>query len=252
MNVAKGVRALEAGAEGKGKAIPLWRSVQSALEREIDDGTLVPGQKLPTEEFLADRFKVHRHTIRRAIAKLQEKQLLRSEQGRGTFIVERGLNYRVGRDTRLTVSAVRSDRKPVRFVRSRKRVKADRMTAYHLSLPVGHPVQEVRFLRIVDDRTFASAVCFYPLPRFEGIGAAIEECGSITDAMLRYGISEFPRKSTSIRAVMATSEDARLLSVPRRSPLLELFNVNVDKSGVPVQLTKTRLNSALINLIFDF
>lgn len=252
MILVKKTRKRAAISEERELATPIWRKVQTALEREIDAGEFCPGQKLPSEEALAERFSVHRHTVRRAIAKLQDKHVVKSEQGRGTYVLEQGIQYRVGRDTRLTTVAQRGERNPVRAIRSRRRASADRLTAYHLSLPLGHPIQEVSFLRMVDGRAVASAICFYPLPRFEGIGIAIEELGSITEAMRRYGVEKFPRKSTRINAAIASAEDSRLLGVPRRSPLLELLNVNVDKSGVPVQLTKTRLNSTLINLVFDF
>ena len=54
----------------------------------IDDGTLKPGEKLPSENELCDRFGLSRQTVRHAIAKLAEDGLLESRRGSGTYLVD--------------------------------------------------------------------------------------------------------------------------------------------------------------------
>ncbi|WP_024865939.1 GntR family transcriptional regulator [Butyrivibrio sp. FCS014] len=54
----------------------------------IDEGTLKPGEKLPSENELCDRFGLSRQTVRHAIAKLAEDGLLESRRGSGTYLVD--------------------------------------------------------------------------------------------------------------------------------------------------------------------
>ena len=54
----------------------------------IDDGTLKPGEKLPSENELCERFGLSRQTVRHAISKLAEDGLLESRRGSGTYLVD--------------------------------------------------------------------------------------------------------------------------------------------------------------------
>lgn len=47
---------------------------------------LAPGDKLESEQTLADRYGVARNTMRKAIAQLREEGILASRHGRGTFV----------------------------------------------------------------------------------------------------------------------------------------------------------------------
>jgi len=69
------------------------RSVQiaSELEQEILAGKLPPGERLPSEEKLCERFSVSRTVIREAIQQLRGRGLLRTLKGSGTYIADSSL-----------------------------------------------------------------------------------------------------------------------------------------------------------------
>lgn len=56
---------------------PKYRQVAEALQQEIATGALTAGQRLPSEAALAERHGVSSGTVRRALAKLREEQLVR-------------------------------------------------------------------------------------------------------------------------------------------------------------------------------
>tara|TARA_R110002094_G_scaffold1956_2_gene8191 strand:- start:69 stop:830 length:762 start_codon:yes stop_codon:yes gene_type:complete len=58
------------------------------LESMILEGSLKPGQKLPSERALALQFDVSRPSLREAVQKLVAKGLLNSRQGGGTYVSE--------------------------------------------------------------------------------------------------------------------------------------------------------------------
>lgn len=56
------------------------------LQENIRNQTFAPGQKLPSENQLSQKFKVSRQTVRQAIAVLEEQQLISRVRGSGTYV----------------------------------------------------------------------------------------------------------------------------------------------------------------------
>src|SRR5881628_162268 len=68
---------------------PLYLQVVRALKDEIVTGVHPVGSQLPTEEELCERFSVSRYTVREALRRLREDNLVSSRQGAGTVVVPR-------------------------------------------------------------------------------------------------------------------------------------------------------------------
>lgn len=60
--------------------------IADALRKEILDGRLKVGDRLPTEQYLAQNFGVSRNVVREAIAQLRSENLVQSKQGLGTIV----------------------------------------------------------------------------------------------------------------------------------------------------------------------
>jgi len=63
-------------------------TVRSLLERQIREGELLPGQRLPTEPELAARLGVGRNSLREALQSLEDSGLIVKRHGIGTFVTE--------------------------------------------------------------------------------------------------------------------------------------------------------------------
>lgn len=70
----------------KQKNNPVYQKVAMQIAELIDSGELNPGDRLPAERTLAEKFKVSRSSVREAIKSLAEKNLLESRRGDGTYI----------------------------------------------------------------------------------------------------------------------------------------------------------------------
>jgi GntR family transcriptional regulator len=66
---------------------PLYLQLVRALKDEIVSGVHPVGSQLPTEEELCGRFSVSRYTVREALRRLREDNLVASRQGAGTVVV---------------------------------------------------------------------------------------------------------------------------------------------------------------------
>lgn len=65
----------------------LVQSVVEHLLRQIDDGELQPGDRLPTESEVMDATGVSRTTVREAISRLQASGRVETRHGIGTFVL---------------------------------------------------------------------------------------------------------------------------------------------------------------------
>ena len=80
---------------------PAYKAVSAALQRSILEGALVPGTALPTEQELAERYGVHRSTVREAIRQVEQEGLLKRMEGRRLFVCMPGVHDLAPRATRL-------------------------------------------------------------------------------------------------------------------------------------------------------
>jgi GntR family transcriptional repressor for pyruvate dehydrogenase complex len=67
-------------------AIPAYRIVYEAIEKQILIGRLVAGDQLPTETELAAQFGLARHTVREGLRLLEDSGLVIREGGRRLFV----------------------------------------------------------------------------------------------------------------------------------------------------------------------
>lgn len=66
----------------------LYEQIVEQIEESVLSGELKPGDQLPPERELAERFGVSRTAVREAIKALREKGLVEAYAGRGTFITD--------------------------------------------------------------------------------------------------------------------------------------------------------------------
>jgi DNA-binding FadR family transcriptional regulator len=71
------------------RAPHLYEQIVERIKREIADGRLQPGARLPSERDLAQALQVSRPSVREAVAALQNAEILETRHGAGSFVSER-------------------------------------------------------------------------------------------------------------------------------------------------------------------
>ena len=66
-----------------------YYTLMEALKEQILSGTIKPGQKLPSENELTREYALSRHTVRKALALLENEGYIPAQHGKGTFCSER-------------------------------------------------------------------------------------------------------------------------------------------------------------------
>ncbi|MDQ0471035.1 phosphonate metabolism transcriptional regulator PhnF [Labrys wisconsinensis] len=229
-----------------------WRRVYSTLQTRIVRGVMAQGQQLPAENDLADEFQVHRNTVRRAIERLREQGLIRVQHGVGSFVREQTIVHSLGPQTKLSATLRRINRVETRRVLDSGRVRAGSEIGLALGVPATRFVHRIRMLNLIDDHAAILSNIYFPLPRLDGIGVALEETGSITEALRRCGVPKFTRRESRLSAAMLSQPDAALLEQPRSVPVLSVRNVNVDEEGRPVQFSHSLASSRWVEFVVQF
>lgn len=68
---------------------PLYISVKNAILKAIQSGVFDQNNQLPTEKMLAEKFNVSRATIRSALQFLEDENVIKKQQGVGTFLTHK-------------------------------------------------------------------------------------------------------------------------------------------------------------------
>ena len=152
----------------RGSGIALWRQIQKTLEQDISSEAFAPGEKLPTEQELAERFGVNRHTVRRALGVLEARGLVSIEQGRGTFVREHVVDYALARRVRFSENLVRQSRSPGGRLLDSSVVQAQGAVAESLELLPGSPVIRLDISGQADGKPLMVATSWFPQARFPG------------------------------------------------------------------------------------
>jgi len=235
----------------RGEGVALWRQIAAELERGIAEGSLAPGSRLPTESVLAARHGVNRHTVRRALDSLAARGLLRIEQGRGSFVAEDVVDYPLGPRTRFSEVIRAQHREPEGRILRVAEVPANATVAEALRLHEGQPVLTVERLGLADGRPVVLGLHHFVLPRFVGLGAALEGHGSITRALALSGVADYRRAWTRVTARLPSTEEATLLRQARTRPVILAEALNVDPAGQPIDYTLSRYAAGRVQIIVE-
>ena len=208
-------------------------TVRSLLERQIRDGELVPGQRLPTEPELAARLGVGRNSLREALQSLEDSGLIVKRHGIGTFVTEsrplvQGGIERLASLTELIASEGRvsgSDLVGYAVVPASAEVRAK------LGLGSTMPVAVIESIKTADGKPVAVCVDYIPAEFLRQPFDPNSIQSSIFEGLQsEHGINI---RFAECEILPTTAHDslASMLSVEEGTPLLLLDQVHVDDTA---------------------
>ncbi len=233
------------------KGISAWKQISDDIETSIKSNTWKPGDKLPTEMELAKAYRVNRHTIRRSVHELVEKGLVSVEQGRGMFIPDYVLNYKLAKRTRFSEVVSSHNKFPGGRALSGEVIKANKKVSEALTMPFEAKVCLLRTIRELDGVPIVLAAHYFSALRFPDFLERFEEFRSVSKTLDSYGLGNYERQSTNISARMPNSEEIASLKQPANRPVLITESVNVDSFGEPIEFGISAFSADRTNLIVE-
>src|ERR1700720_3684784 len=231
--------------------VALWRQVADGIERGIADGTFAAGERLPGEVEIAETYRVNRHTVRRALATLAERGLVRAERGSGTYVEAQRLAYPLRSRTRFSEIVGAGGREPRGQLIDASEAVATRELARELALKTGAPLIRIEALRLADRAPICISTTWLSAERFAGAGRGFASTRSMTKLLAHYGIRDYRRGSTRITAAIADATDAARLDLPLGRPVLVVDATDVDTDGNPLVTKRARFAAERVEFVVE-
>src|SRR5450631_3095496 len=188
--------------------VPLYHQMAKAIEKDIETGTLTPGERLENEIALARRLRVSRPTARRALQELVDLGMLVRKRGVGTQVAPARVHRRVDL-TSLFDDLSGSGRSPTTTVLEYSVGPGSPEISNVLEIPLGAEVVTVRRLRYADGEPLA--------------------------LMNNHLAIEIHMAQQNIGARTATAAEARILDEKPKAALLTMERTAYDATGRAIE-----------------
>jgi GntR family transcriptional regulator, phosphonate transport system regulatory protein len=231
--------------------VALWRQVADGIERGIADGRFTAGEKLPGEMEIAETYRVNRHTVRRALATLAERGLVRAERGSGTYVEAQRLAYPLRSRTRFSEIVGAGGREPRGQLIDASEEPATRELARELGLKSGAPLIRIEAVRLADRTPICVSTSWLSAALFPNAGTVFAGARSMTRLLANYGIRDYRRASTRITAGIVDATDAARLGLALGRPILIVDSTDVDTNGMPLVTKHSRFAADRVEFLVE-
>lgn len=215
---------------------PRYRWLAEIIRDTIERGVLTDNQALPPERELAERYEVSRDTVRKAVRYMEERGIIYSDHGRGTFV-----SPAIVRGTTRFIDSFSQDTGnrggvPGQRITAIETVGASMAIATLLNIEPGAPLVRVRRVRLIDDAPVGLHDAHLVLPRGAKLTRTqIERAGSL----YRLLTAEFgfdPAEAVeNLCAGAADADDAQWLDIAPGDPLLVCERITLSERRQPIE-----------------
>lgn len=205
---------------------PIFKQLARRLAEPIEAGDPPVGGLLPTEDEIAKRHGVSRHTVRHALASLRSLGLIESRQGVGSIVL-RSTPRSVFTETFSSVDElIRSGRGTPLRTRSVSEITTDKKLAEELRGRAGQSYLKIIGVRPTANRSDsfpAGYVTVYVDSTYSGVHALLPKLKTTVAEAIDslYGVS-IVRIDQEITVVLLTDDMAKVLGVPSKRSALRI------------------------------
>lgn len=216
---------------------PLYEQVADALREEIREGRYRPGDKLPSERELTERFEVSKMTVRAAIVQLRGEGLVTSRVGYAVLVADPGPPRRLSDDILRGEAFYRAVGRlglEPNVATTITREPASEEVAEALNAPVGAEVLvHARLVRAEGGPPLFLAANYFPLWVVEAVPQLANPSTSGLPKWLGQAFGPLYGEDL-IDARMPTPEEREQLEIPPDTPVTIIQGVNRDSEHRPL------------------
>lgn len=224
--------------------IALYRQIKQDLTRRIAQGELRPGEALPSEAELCERYGVSRPTLRQATQDLIREGLLVVRRGVGTFVAQPRVRQQLGSVLGFTDKMTSEGRHASTRVLERslhRAIELEPAIGSELQLEPNANVLRVVRLRLADEMPVMVETTHISTDRFPGLQDLDLETVSLYQALRdRYRVRIVKFRET-LEPVLLSASEAKLLGTSGRSPSIQATITSFDEHGRAIEHTISRV-----------
>lgn len=231
--------------------VALWRRVADSIEQAIADGTYPHDTRLPGELEIAEVHRVNRHTVRRALAALAERGLVRAERGSGTYVEAPRISYPLRSRTRFSEIVGAGGQEADGKLLHASIEDASQDLAKRLGLKIGAPLLRIDALRTADRVPICVGTKWMGAARFPDGGKIYEKLKSTTKLLAHFGIRDYQRDWTKVTAAIAEAGDAARLNLALGRPVLVVDSLDIEPDGTPLLTSRSRFAAERVQFLIE-
>ena len=215
---------------------PRYKQLADVIRNAIEQGLLRDNKALPSERELADKYQVSRDTVRKAVRFLEERGIVYSDHGRGTFVAPSIVRRMARFIDSFSQDTQHRGGVPGQRILTVEPVAASMGIAGLLGLEPGHPLIRVRRVRLIDGAPVGVHDAYFPLPRGAKLERSeIEQAESLYKLLTdKFGFS--PAEAVeNLSAATADAEDAQMLGISPGAPILLCERITLSDRREPIE-----------------
>lgn len=213
---------------------PLYAQLKQMLIRDIESEVYRHGERLPGEFELAERYRISRITVRRAISELASEGYLSSQQGKGTYVDFVKGQYRHLSFGGFSDSGTDPAKNHTNVILSKEIVAADSTISGYLGIAAGDSLIRLKRLMSENGKPYMIDTAFFRLDLYPGIfDLLVENTSTFKLIREKYG-AVFSTAKKSLSVVRAGPDEARLLGCVPGDPLISTSKVIYRPDGTPI------------------
>ncbi|GBF34000.1 trehalose operon transcriptional repressor [Desulfocucumis palustris] len=200
---------------------------------KIVSGKYVANDKLPSENVIADQYKVPRITARKAYERLEELGYIYKKQGKGSYVKDRHRQIELVLSGDVSFSQKMIE-KGYDFQSKNvfcKEIKYNKKIYDFLEADEGDRIFKVGRLRFIDGQPIAIHISYVAKSVFDNIDAVGMEITSMFKYYNSKGYNQFCSKPSILSVTFPTKSQRKLLECTYLIPLLVLESGCVDKKS---------------------
>ena len=218
--------------------LPRYFQLKEILRERIRSGEWKPGELIPSERELSEKYGISRMTARQAITDLVNEGIFYREQGKGTFVSQRKITQQLIHLTGFTEDIRARGQRPGTKVLSAMMHPADEESAEKLRINQGTPIFRLQRLRLADDEPLAIELSQISFKGCEKLLEEDLEHNSLYRLLeVKYGIS-LMEADQELEAGLTGSEEAQLLKISIARPVLFTRRVTYTDRNQPIEYAK--------------
>lgn len=216
---------------------PLYDQLVDLLRERIEN-ELEPGDLLPSERELSQRYDLSRTTVRLALRELETLGLVSRRHGKGTFVADlsRQVTNLMGAYS-FTEQMREMGRVPRTVVLEFEVVEATRSVGERMALRLGDRVFSMRRLRLADDVPMMVERTYLPVSHFPTLTLAEVSSKPLYDIVEHDFHDKIASAEEEFYASIARSGDAAPLGIPEGAPVLKLVRTTKNARGLVIEYT---------------
>lgn len=237
--------------EAPNSGVALWRRVADSIEQAIADGTYPHDTRLPGELEIAEVHRVNRHTVRRALAALAERGLVRAERGSGTYVEAPRIAYPLRSRTRFSEIVGAGGHEADGKLLHSSIEAASQDLAKRLGLKTGAPLLRIDALRTADRVPICVGTKWMSADRFPDGAKLYEKLRSTTKLLAHFSVRDYRREWTKVTAAIAEAGDAARLDLALGRPVLVVDSLDTEPDGKPLLTSRSRFAAERVQFVIE-